>query len=70
MNLLFSAGLEIFAVQVLGPSEIDPEVTRIAAAIGAVSRVVDIVSIRRNIVPVVATTRERQQRHEHKYFAV
>jgi uncharacterized protein (DUF58 family) len=26
-NLLFGSGLEIFAVQILGPSEIDPEVT-------------------------------------------
>ena len=27
MNMLFSAGLEIFGLQILGPSEIDPEVT-------------------------------------------
>ena len=27
-NLLYSAGLEIFALQVLGPTEIDPELTR------------------------------------------
>jgi uncharacterized protein (DUF58 family) len=27
LNLLFSAGLEIFAVQILSPTEIDPEVT-------------------------------------------
>ena len=27
LNRLFSAGLEIFAVQILGPTEIDPEVT-------------------------------------------
>ncbi|MBN1808224.1 MAG: DUF58 domain-containing protein [Planctomycetes bacterium] len=27
MNLLFGAGLELFAVQILGPSEIDPELT-------------------------------------------
>lgn len=26
-NMLYSSGLEIFAVQILGPSEIDPEVT-------------------------------------------
>ena len=26
-NLLYSAGLEIFALQVLGPTEIDPELT-------------------------------------------
>ena len=27
LNRLFSAGLEIFAIQILGPSEIDPEIT-------------------------------------------
>ncbi len=27
MNMLFSAGLETFAIQILGPSEIEPEVT-------------------------------------------
>lgn len=27
LNLLFSAGLEVFAMQILGPTEIDPEVT-------------------------------------------
>lgn len=27
LNLLFSAGLEIFAVQILSPTEIDPEIT-------------------------------------------